>query len=127
MSDMALSAEHRAEAAHIAAELAAIARSGEVLAGSIVERRTRCGRPGCRCMGDPPRPHGPYFQWTRKVRAKTVGRWLTPDQHDDYRAWVANAHRMRTLLARLEELGAEAVEADPRSDRSSRRSPGPGS
>jgi len=98
---MRLNPEHRAEARRIAAELAAIARSGKVLAGSIIERRTRCGRAGCRCMADPPQPHGPYFQWTRKIRAKTVGRWLTPAQRDDYQPWVDNDRRIRQLVARL--------------------------
>jgi hypothetical protein len=115
---MRLSPEHRAEARRIAAELAAIARSGEVLAGSIVERRTRCGRAGCRCMAEPPRPHGPYVQWTRKVRAKTVGRWLSAEQGQDYIPWVANHRRIRELVARLEALGEAAVQADPRSQRS---------
>jgi len=114
---MRLDPDHRAEARRIAAELAAIARTGRVLGGSIIERRTRCGRAGCRCRADPPQPHGPYFQWTRKIRAKTVGRWLTATQRDDYEAWVSNDRRIRELVTRLEELGAAALEADPRSDR----------
>ena len=31
----------------------------------------------CRCKGDPPRLHGPYYLWTRKVAAKTVTVRLT--------------------------------------------------
>jgi hypothetical protein len=114
---MRLSPEHRAEARAIATELAAIARSGQVLAGSIVERRTHCGRPGCRCMADPPQPHGPYFQWTRKVRAKTVGRWLSAEQRHDFQPWVDNHRRLRELVSRLEALGEAALSDDPRSAR----------
>jgi hypothetical protein len=114
---MRLNPDHRAEARRIAAELSAIARTGKVLAGSIVERRTRCGRAGCRCMADPPQPHGPYYQWTRKIRAKTVGRWLTAEQHDDYQTWLDNDRRIRQLVARLEALGEAAVDTDPRSAR----------
>ena len=75
---------HQAEAEKIAAELAAIAATGMVLPGSITERRTRCGRRNCGCHADPPRLHGPYWQWTRKVAAKTICRWLSADQHHDY-------------------------------------------
>lgn len=114
---MGLNAEHRAEARAIATELSTLARSGKVLAGSIIERRTRCGRSGCRCMADPPQPHGPYFQWTRKIAAKTVGRWLTADQRDDFQPWVDNHRRIRELLGRLEALGEAALAADPRSAR----------
>lgn len=109
-----LTPEQRAETRSIAAELAAIARSGRVLPGTITKRRTRCGNPRCRCMADPPEPHGPYYQWTRKVTAKTVGRWLGSDQAAEYDQWVDNHRRMRVLLARLEAIGVDALEADPR-------------
>ena len=85
-----------------------------VLPGSITQRRTRCGRRNCACHADPPRLHGPYWQWTRKVAAKTVCRWLSADQHRDYQAWIDNDRRLRELLARLEALGTAAFEADPR-------------
>jgi hypothetical protein len=102
----------RAAARRIAAELVAIARSGEVLAGTITERRTHCGRAGCRCMADPPRPHGPYFIWTRKVRAKTVGRWLSADQAAECRRWADNHRRLKQLLGQLEAIGEAALEAE---------------
>jgi len=112
-----VAASHQAEAEKIAAELAAIASSGMVLPGSITQRRTRCGRRNCGCHADPPRLHGPYWQWTRKVAAKTVCRWLSADQHHDYRPWIGNDRRLHELLARLEALGTAAFEADPRWNR----------
>jgi hypothetical protein len=118
-----VAASHQAEAKKIAAELAAIASSGMVLPGSITERRTRCGRRNCGCHADPPRLHGPYWQWTRKIAAKTVCRWLSPEQHHDYQAWIDNDRRLRHLLARLEALGAAALEADPRRPRQAPRHP----
>jgi hypothetical protein len=116
---VALSASQRREAKRIATELAAIAASGEVLPGSISTRRTHCGRPGCKCMADPPEPHGPYYQWTRKVAAKTVGRWLSPEQAEEYGRFVENHRRLKELLARLEAIGLAAFEADPRTRRKS--------
>lgn len=109
---MGLSAEQKAEAADIAKELAAIARSGQVLPGSITSRATHCGRPGCKCMADPPRPHGPYWQWTRKVAAKTVGRWISAEQAAGYQAWVDNDRRLRELTSRLEAIGVAVIEAE---------------
>jgi hypothetical protein len=113
-------ASHQDQARQIAAELAAIARTGMVLPGSLIQRRTRCGRAGCACQADPPRLHGPYWQWTRKVAARTVCRWLSPDQHHDYQPWIDNDRRLRELLARLEALGTAAFEADPRWQRKPR-------
>ena len=116
-----VAASHQAEAGKIAAELAAIAATGMVLPGSITQRRTRCGRSNCGCHADPPRLHGPYWQWTRKIAAKTICRWLSPDQHRDYQAWIDNDRRLRDLLARLETLGTAAFDADPRWERQARR------
>lgn len=109
-----MNAAERQEAQRIAAELAAIARSGQVLAGTITERRTRCSNPNCRCMADPPEPHGPYYQWTRKIRQKTVGRWMSREQREEYQPWIDNHRRIKELLVRLEELGEAALAADPR-------------
>jgi hypothetical protein len=117
-------ASHQDQARQIAAELAAIAATGMVLPGSLTQRRTRCGHHNCGCHADPPRLHGPYWQWTRKVAAKTICRWLSPEQYQDYQAWVANDRRLRDLLARLEALGTAAFEADPRWQRKPRAATG---
>ena len=117
-------ASHQAQASQIAAELAAIAGTGMVLPGSITQRATRCGHRNCACRAGPPRLHGPYWQWTRKVAAKTICRWLSPGQHHDYQAWIDNDRRLRDLLARLEALGAAALEADPRWHRKPRTATG---
>jgi hypothetical protein len=109
-----VAASHQDQAQKIAAELAAIARTGMVLPGSITQRATRCGHRNCACRADPPRLHGPYWQWTRKIAARTICRWLSPDQQHDYQAWIDNDRRLRDLLAQLEALGAAALEADPR-------------
>ncbi len=115
---MLLDPDHKAEARAIADELASIARSGMVLPGTITKRTMRCVRPNCDCKADPPRRHGPYFQWTRKVAAKTVGRWLGADQASDYEKWIKNDRRIRELVSRLEALGVAAMETDPRTRRS---------
>lgn len=100
------------EARQIANELTQLARAGQLLPGSIQQRHTRCGKPGCACTADPPRPHGPYWQWTRKVAGKTITRRLTPQQSDRYQPWIDNDRRIHQLLARLEQIGIARLEAD---------------
>jgi len=109
-----LTPEQKAEKRQIASELASIARAGGVLPGSISSRLTHCGRPGCKCMADPPRPHGPYWQWTRKVAAKTVTRVLSDEQAERYKTWIDNDRRLRELATRLEAIGVAALEAEVR-------------
>src|SRR5208282_2770795 len=70
-----------------------------------------------------PRLHGPYWQWTRKIAAKTICRWLSDDQHRDYQPWIDNDRRLHALLTRLEALGTAAFEADPRWQQRGRTSP----
>jgi len=96
-----------------AAIQAALASIGYCLPGSIVIRRTRCGKPACACQADPPALHGPYIQWTRTVKGKTVTRILTPAQYDTYASWFASARRLRELAAELEALSlAEMARAE---------------
>ena len=109
-----LDAKTQAEAERLADEISAVARRGLALPGTLLERRTTCGRPGCKCGGEPPVPHGPYWSWTRKVGGKTRTRYLSADQHADYEEWFDTAKRLRALAAALEALGLQVAEADPR-------------
>ena len=104
-----------AAAAAIAAELATV---GLALPGTLIERRIRCGKPGCRCHADPPVLHGPYWQWTRKVAGKTVTRLVSDEQLKDYRQWLDNDRRLRALVAELEALTLAIADAAPRSKHS---------
>ncbi len=106
----------RAEA--IAAEITArLASVSFALPGTLAGRMTRCGHPGCRCHADPPQPHGPCHQWTRKKDGKTATRILSDEQFADYRPWFDNHRRLRELVAELEELSLDIAEADPRWNR----------
>jgi hypothetical protein len=104
----------QARAAGIAAELASL---GLALPGTLIERHVRCGKPGCRCHADPPQPHGPYHQWTRKKDGKTATRILTDDQLADYQPWFDNHRKLRELITELEALSLDIADADPRWNR----------
>ncbi len=105
---MPASADRSAARARAAIQ-AALGQIGFALPGSVVIRRTRCGKPRCACKADPPSPHGPYIQWTRTVAGKTVTRRLTQAQYDAYAAWFANARRLRALTAELEALSLQEM------------------
>jgi hypothetical protein len=87
------------------------------LPGTLADRMTRCEYPGCRCRADPPQPHGPYHQWTRKKNGRTSTRILSNDQLAGYQPWFDNHRRLRELIAELEELSLAIAEADPRWNR----------
>jgi len=87
-----------------------ITQIGHALPGSLNTVMNRCGKPRCACHGDPPRLHGPYITWTRKVSGKTQTRRLSPEQADRYRPYFDNSRRLRELLSELEALSLQAVE-----------------
>ena len=94
----------------IAAQLAAI---GFALPGTLTIRAYACGKPNCRCHADPPRLHGPYAEWTRKIGGKTVTRRLTEAELTAWQPLFDNAKRIRTLLAELQELTLAIVDPGP--------------
>jgi hypothetical protein len=89
---------------------ACLARVGFALPGSLVRRYTTCGTSSCRCHASPPRPHGPYYQLTRKVAGKTVTTRLTPGQAARYTEWINNQREIRRLLAEMEQISRQAAE-----------------
>ena len=91
----------------LAAELATI---GFISPGSVVLRYTSCGKPGCRCQGDPPQRHRPYYQWSRAVAGKTVSRRLSEGEAELYRSWIANRRRLERIVAQMEQTSADAGE-----------------
>lgn len=100
---------NRYEAAYraLAAELSEI---GFISPGSLVVRETSCGKPGCRCQADPPRRHGPYYQWSRAVAGKTISRRLNEGEAELYRSWIANRKRLEAIITKMEKLSADAGE-----------------
>ncbi|MGH2651351.1 MAG: DUF6788 family protein [Actinomycetota bacterium] len=90
-----------------AAELAQI---GFISPGSLVLRETSCGKPGCRCRGEPPRRHGPYYQWSRALAGKTVSRRLAEGEAQLYRTWIDNRRRLERIVTEMEKMSAAAGE-----------------
>lgn len=83
---------------------------GYVRPGSLVRRFMPCGRAGCHCMADPPRLHGPYYQWSQKVRGKTVTRRLSPEQAELCHLWIENHRKLRRVIRQLETLSLQATD-----------------
>jgi len=78
--------------------------------GSVVRRFMPCGRPGCRCQASPPRLHGPYYQWTRKVQGKTVTVRINSRQAGLLRQWIHNARRLDGLVRQMERVSMRLTE-----------------
>jgi hypothetical protein len=80
------------------------------LQGSVTERWMPCGKRGCCCQADPPRLHGPYYQWTAKVDGRTKTLRLKPDEVEAFRIWIDEGRRLDEIVRQWRSLSLEAVE-----------------
>ena len=83
---------------------------GYIAAGSITRRHTRCATMTCHCRAEPPRLHGPYWQWTAKVNGKTVTRRLSDTEARLYQQWIANDRQLRAIITQMRQVAAKATE-----------------
>lgn len=89
---------------------AEIAELDLVLRGTVAPYYTTCGKKGCRCLADPPTPHGPYYQWTSKVGGKTKTIRLRKDDVDLFKQLVARGRRLDQIVAEWLQLSIEAAQ-----------------
>jgi hypothetical protein len=89
---------------------AQLADVGFALPGTINVAMNRCGKDNCACHACPPKLHGPYITWTRKVSGKTITRRLTPEQLERYQPWFENDRKLRQLTKELQALSLQAAE-----------------
>lgn len=99
----------------------AVADVGLIRRGSLVRRFMPCGRPGCRCQLGPPHLHGPYYQWTRKVRGTTVTVRLRPEEATLLADWIENGRRLDRIVGQLERVSYRLTERMLRATRGAPR------
>jgi hypothetical protein len=82
---------------------------GFILTGSITKRFMRCSTVGCKCQTDPKALHGPYYEWTRKVRGKTVSVRLKQKGAEQLMEWIENKRRFYEIISKMEKITLEAA------------------
>jgi hypothetical protein len=87
----------------IAAIRDAIRAVDYLCSGTLLEHRTRCGKPGCRCANDPAARHGPYYDWGHMQGGKLVHRRVSPEQAVVLRLAIANYRKVKKLLLAWEK------------------------
>lgn len=102
------SSSHPTRAARDEEEYRTLKRSvldlGFIRWGSLVTRFMPCGKQGCCCQGNPPHLHGPYYQWTRKVKGKTATVRLTFEEAKLLEEWIANGRQFDRIISQMEKV-----------------------
>lgn len=81
-----------------------------VIPGTLQKRLYRCGKPNCRCATRG-LLHGPYYQWTRKIKGKTLNINLEAESAKLVREWIRNNRKLRSLCQRLEKISLAVLQA----------------
>ena len=79
------------------------------LKGTVSKRMMKCGQPQCACHRDPSQRHGPYFEWTYKVKGKTVNVKLSAQTAPLYQAATEQNRKLKAVLAKMERLSGIAL------------------
>lgn len=98
----------------------AVAEIGLIRRGTLLHRLMPCGKSGCRCQADPPRLHGPYYQWTRKVNGKTVTVRVQPEDAGLVAEWIDNGRKLNRIVGDLERVSDRLTERALRAARKTR-------
>jgi hypothetical protein len=77
--------------------------------GTVLKRMMKCGQQRCACHQDPAKRHGPYFEWTYKIKGKTINRRLRPEEVPAYEAAIEQYRKLQSILVQMEELSRDAV------------------
>ena len=83
--------------------------TGFILYGTVRKHYMKCGHRGCRCHAVPPLLHGPYYDWTRRVKGKTKTVRLTDDQAKTIEEWISNMRRVEKILDEMEKISVQAA------------------
>jgi hypothetical protein len=85
---------------------------GYVCKGSLMRVYLKCGKRNCLCKTDETAKHGPYNMWTRKVKGKTVTRYLSDKQADLCRQLIQNSSKLESIVEEMRELSAKMLESE---------------
>ena len=72
----------------------------------------KCGKLYCRCKTDENAKHGPYTVWTRKVKGKTVTKYLSEKQAKLCREYIQNSKNLESIIEEMRNLSVIILEGE---------------
>ena len=84
-----------------------LAGLGDLRPGSLSQQYNVCGKPTCRCKASPPEKHGPYYQVSYTRKGRSGSKFVRRGQVSSVKRQLKNYARLRQLVDRWIEAGAE--------------------
>jgi hypothetical protein len=79
----------------------------QVLAGSLVEQRRRCGKAGCRCADG--EPHGPYAYFAPRTAGRGRLKYVPSGLVEAVRGRLRRGEQVEAVLAEISAINAELL------------------
>lgn len=79
--------------------------------GTLLHRTKACGKPGCRCAGDPGARHGSRYEWGPMKGGKLVHCMATPEQAAILQQAITNHRRAKKLMVAWEGQTERLIDA----------------
>lgn len=80
-----------------------------VLRGSIKKKMMKCGKKECSCHKDPPKLHGPYYHFTKKIKGKTFSRLYSEKEAEFFMPFAKKYNDLLDSVRRFSELSEEIL------------------
>lgn len=77
----------------------------DVLFGSLIERKVKCGKDVCRCMREADYMHGPLYYLSDKLNRKTRWVYVPLEKVEETRHRLRQGQKAQDILKKLGELG----------------------
>jgi hypothetical protein len=84
-----------------------MASGGEILKGSLIQRFTVCGRPGCRCLQG--EKHGPYLYASIFDGKQSRQVYVPQTMEAEVRRWSKNYQRLSEIISELSALSVQQI------------------
>ena len=88
-----------------------LSQIGYICKGSVMSVYVKCGKSYCRCKTDETAKHGPYTVWTRKVKGKTVTKYLSKKQANLCREYIQNSKTLESIIKEMRNLSVSILES----------------
>ena len=77
-----------------------------ILPGCVTLSKNKCGKSNCACKANPPKLHGPYYQWTGVINGKRTTRTISKEVAEECQRKINNHKKLQKKIKDLlnEEL-----------------------
>lgn len=75
--------------------------------GTLTSRYRKCGKSNCHCADEKSKGHGPSWTITRKVKGKTVAKYIRSEMLTETQKQIDNYHHFHDTINQLIEINVE--------------------